>query len=147
MSWIGGTALKTNELRDVQGGFLASLNHQNRPPLSGILGMTDLLLETPLTDDQREYAGAARLCAENLLEILNLTLEYSALSGNQVRLDQTEFSILDTPRGGVSESAVKAQAKGLRLVSALDANLPEMAVGDPLHLRQLLWHLVANAVK
>ena len=144
---VGGTALKTNELRDVQGEFLASLNHEIRTPLSGILGMTDLLLETPLTDDQREYAGAARLCAENLLEILNVTLEYSALSGNQVRLEETEFSLLDTLRGVVSEFAAKAQSKGLRLVSAFDASLPEMAVGDPLRLRQILWHLVANAIK
>src|SRR6202044_3628214 len=96
MSEIGGIALKTDELRDVQGEFLASLNHEIRTPLSGILGMTDLLLETPLTEDQREYAGAARLCAENLLEILNVTLEYSALSGNQVRLEETEFSLVDT---------------------------------------------------
>jgi CheY-like chemotaxis protein len=147
MSWIGGTALKTNELRDVQGEFLASLNHEIRTPLSGILGMTDLLLETPLTEDQREYAGAARLCAENLLEILNVTLEYSALSANQVLLEESEFSLIDTLRGVVTEFAAKAQSKGLRLVGALDANLPEMAIGDPLHLRQILWHLVGNAVK
>jgi CheY-like chemotaxis protein len=147
MSWIGGTALKTNELRDVQGEFFTSLNHEIRTPLSGILGMTDLLLETPLTEDQREYAGAARLCAENLLEILNVTLEYSALSANQVRLEETEFSLLDTLRGIVSEFGVKAQSKGLRLVSAMDGSLPEMAIGDPLRLRQILWHLVGNAVK
>jgi CheY-like chemotaxis protein len=144
---IGGTALKTNELRDVQGEFLASLNHEIRTPLSGILGMTDLLLETHLTEDQREYAGAARLCAENLLEILNVTLEYSALSANQVRLEETEFSLLETLRGVVSEFAPKAQSKGVRLVSALDASLPETAFGDPLRLRQILWHLVGNAVK
>jgi CheY-like chemotaxis protein len=144
---MGGTALKTNELRDVQGEFLASLNHEIRTPLSGILGMTDLLLETHLTEDQREYAAATRLCAENLLEILNVTLEYSALSANQVRLEETEFSLLDTLRGVVSEFAPKAQSKGLRLVSALDASLPEMVFGDPLHLRQIVWHLVGNAVK
>jgi two-component system, sensor histidine kinase len=144
---LGGTALKTNELRDVQGEFLASLNHEIRTPLSGILGMTDLLLETSLTEDQRDYAGATRICAENLLEILNVTLEYSALSANQVRLEETEFSLLDTLRGVVSEFAAKAQSKGLRLVGVLDASLPEMAVGDPLRLRQVLWHLVGNAVK
>jgi two-component system, sensor histidine kinase len=147
MSWIGGTALKTNELRDVQGEFLASLNHEIRTPLSGILGMTDLLLETSLTDEQREYAGASRLCAENLLEILNVTLEYSALSAHQVRLEETEFSLLDTLRGAVGEFAAKAQSKGLRLIAALDSSLPEMAVGDPLRLRQILAHLVGNAVK
>ncbi len=131
----------------MQGEFLASLNHEIRTPLSGILGMTDLLLETPLTEDQREYAGAARLCAENLLEILNVTLEYSALSAHQVLLEETEFPLVDTLRGVLNEFAAKAQSKGLRLVDALDSSLPEMAVGDPLHLRQILWHLVGNAVK
>jgi two-component system, sensor histidine kinase and response regulator len=67
MSDIGGIPVKTDELQEVQGQFLASLNHEIRTPLSGILGMTDLLLETPLTDDQREYVGATRVCAENLL--------------------------------------------------------------------------------
>jgi CheY-like chemotaxis protein len=144
---IGGNALKTDELRDVQGQFLASLNHEIRTPLSGILGMTDLLLETLLTEDQREYVGATRLCAENLLEILNVTLEYSALSSNHVLLEETEFSLRDTLQGVLGEFATKAEAKGLRLVRSLDENLPEMVVGDPLRLRQVLWHLVGNGVK
>jgi len=139
--------LKTDELRDAQGQFLASLNHEIRTPLSGILGMTDLLLETPLSEDQREYVGATRLCAENLLEILNVTLEYSALSANHALLEETEFSLRDTLQGVVSEFAAKAEAKGLRLMCVLDSSLPEMVVGDPLRLRQILWHLVANGIK
>lgn len=139
--------MKTDNLREVQGQFLASLNHEIRTPLSGILGMTDLLLETPLTDDQREYVGAARLCAENLLEILNVTLEYSALSANQILLEETEFSVRDTIQGVLGEFAAKAEAKGLSLVQTLDASLPEMVVGDPLRLRQIVWHLVANGIK
>ena len=147
MCELGGIVLKTDDLREVQSQFLASLNHEIRTPLSGILGMTDLLLETPLSDDQREYVGATRLCAENLLEILNVTLEYSALSANRVLLEETEFSLRDTLEGVLGEFAAKAEAKGLRLVHALDASLPEMLVGDPLRLRQILWHLVANGVK
>jgi CheY-like chemotaxis protein len=147
MSQMGGIALKTDELREIQSQFLASLNHEIRTPLSGILGMTDLLFETTLTEDQREYVGATRLCAENLLEILNVTLEYSALSANQVRLEETEFSLRDTLQGVLGEFATKAEAKGLRLVRALDNSLPEMVVGDPLRLRQILWHLVGNGVK
>jgi CheY-like chemotaxis protein len=143
----GGIRLKTDDLRDVQGQFLASLNHEIRTPLSGILGMTDLLFETPLSDDQREYVGAARLCAENLLEILNVTLEYSALSGNQILLEENEFSLRDTIQGVLSEFAPKAEAKGLRLMGAFDASVPETVVGDPLRLRQILWHLLANGVK
>jgi len=144
---IGGNALKTDDLRDLQGQFLASLNHEIRTPLSGILGMTDLLLETLLTEDQREYVGATRLCAENLLEILNVTLEYSALSANRVLLEETEFSLRDTLHGVLGEFAAKAEAKGLRLIRSLDGSLPEMVVGDPQRLRQILWHLVANGVK
>jgi CheY-like chemotaxis protein len=147
MSETGGIALKTDELGEVQGQFLASLNHEIRTPLSGILGMTDLLLETPLTEDQREYVGATRVCAENLLEILNVTLEYSALSANRVLLEETEFSLRDTLHGVLGEFAAKAEAKGLRLVRTLDGSLPEMVVGDPQRLRQILWHLVANGVK
>lgn len=147
MSETGGIALKTDELGEVQGQFLASLNHEIRTPLSGILGMTDLLLETPLTEDQREYVGATRVCAENLLEILNVTLEYSALSANRVLLEETEFSLRDTLNGVLGEFAAKAEAKGLRLVRSLDGSLPEMVVGDPQRLRQILWHLVANGVK
>jgi two-component system, sensor histidine kinase len=139
--------LKTEELRDVQGQFLASLNHEIRTPLSGILGMTDLLFETPLTDDQREYVGAARLCAENLLEILNVTLEYSALSANHLSREETEFSLVDALQGVLGEFAAKAEAKRLHLVRKLDSNLPEMVVGDPVRLRQILSHLVGNGIK
>lgn len=139
--------MKSDDLREVQGQFLASLNHEIRTPLSGILGMTDLLLETRLTDDQREYVDAARVCAENLLEILNVTLEFSALSGNQVLLEETEFSIRDTLAGVAAEFAPKAQTKGLRVETALEATLPEMVVGDPVRLRQIVSHLVANGVK
>src|SRR5271166_1045691 len=147
MSSIRLIVLKTDELSEVKEQFLASLNHELRTPLSGILGMTDLLLETSLTEDQRDYAGATRVCAENLLEILNVTLEYSALSANQVRLEEVEFSVRDALQGVVNEFGAKAQAKGLRLTGVLDASLPEVAVGDPLRLRQILWHLVGNAVK
>jgi len=139
--------LKTDELSEVKEQFLASLNHELRTPLSGILGMTDLLLETSLTEEQKEYVGSARVCAENLLEILNVTLEFSALSGNQVQAEETEFSLRETLEGVMSEFAFKADAKGLRLIRKFDENLPYAVLADPLRLRQMLRHLVANAVK
>lgn len=147
MSDIGGIALKTDDLQEIQGQFLASLNHEIRTPLSGILGMTDLLLETGLTEDQREYVGATRVCAENLLEILNVTLEYSALAANEVRLEKTEFSLRDALLGVVGEFDGKAQHRGLHLIRTLDETLPEMVLGDPSRLRQILWHLIGNGIK
>ena len=139
--------LKNDELSELKGQFLASLNHEIRTPLSGILGMSDLLLETPLTEEQKEYVDATRLCAENLLEILNATLEYSALSANHIHLEEEEYPLLETLEGVVAQFAFKAKAKGLELRHSFDRNLPEAVIGDALRLRQLVWHLVANAVK
>jgi CheY-like chemotaxis protein len=136
-----------SELDHLKGMFLASLNHEIRTPLSGIIGMADLLLETTLDDEQREYVNAARLCAENLFEILNATLEYSSLEAGQFVLDDSEFSLREMLEAALGQHAVAAQAKGLRLISTLDAGLPETMLGDAPRVRQLLGHLIANAVK
>jgi CheY-like chemotaxis protein/anti-sigma regulatory factor (Ser/Thr protein kinase) len=138
---------KSDELNTIQRHFLASLNHEIRTPLSGILGMTDLLLETTLSGDQKEYVDAARQCAENLLEILNGALEFSALSANHVRVEENEFSLRETLEGVLAEFSSRAEAKGLRLIRNFDRSLPDAAIGDAVRLRQLLAHLVSNAVK
>ena len=138
---------KTDELSELKGHFLASLNHEIRTPLSGILGMADLLLETTLTEEQRDYVGATRLCAENLLEILNATLEFSALSANHIHLEETEFNLREMIEGVVAEYNFKAQSKGLRMRYTFDASVPDLMICDALRLRRLLWHLVGNAIK
>jgi len=138
---------KTDELSELKDHFLASLNHEIRTPLSGILGMADLLLETSLTDEQKDYVGATRLCAENLLEILNSTLEFSALSANHIQLEETEFAIREMIEGVAGEFHFRAESKGLKLRCTFDPALPDAVVGDALRLRRLLWHLVGNAVK
>jgi CheY-like chemotaxis protein len=135
------------ELDQLKGMFLASLNHEIRTPLSGILGMADLLLETNLDDEQKEYVNAARLCAENLFEMLNATLEYSALEAGQLSLDESEFSLTEMLDSSMNQHALKAQAKGLRVFSTLESSLPETLLGDAPRLRQLLGHLIANAIK
>src|SRR5579871_1216738 len=109
--------------------------------------MADLLLETPLSEEQQEYVGATRLCAENLLEILNATLEFSALAANHVQMEEEEYPLRQTLEGVVAQFAFKAQSKGLQLRHTFDNSLPEAVVGDALRLRQLAWHLVGNAVK
>lgn len=136
-----------NELDHLKGLFLASLNHEIRTPLSGIMGMADLLLETSLDDEQREYVNAARLCAESLFEILNATLQYSSLEAGQFHLDESEFSLKETLDSALTQHALRAQAKGLRLYSTLEAGLPETMLGDAPRLRELLGHLIANAIK
>lgn len=138
---------QTDDVSVIKRQFLASLNHEIRTPLSGILGMTDLLLETPLSADQKEYVDAARLCAENLLEILNGALEFTALSSNHVRAEETEFPLIETLNGVALEFMAKAEAKGLSLIRNIDPKLPEATIGDPVRLRQLLGNLIGNAIK
>lgn len=138
---------KDDSLSIIKRQFLASLNHEIRTPLSGILGMTDLLLETPLSAEQKEYVDSARVCAENLLQILNGALEYSALSSDHVSVEETEFPLRETLEGITAEFLPKAQSKGLKLVWTLDPKLPEAAIGDAVRLRQLLVNLLSNAIK
>ncbi len=136
-----------DELEQLKGTFLASLNHEIRTPLAGIIGMTDLLLESSLDEEQREYVNAARMCAENLFEILNATLEYTALEGGQFTLDDSEFSVREMLDAAIAHHLPKAQAKNLPLFLTLDPTLPETMLGDAPRLRELLAHLIGNAIK
>ncbi len=138
---------RSDELAVMKDQFLASLNHEIRTPLSGILGMTDLLLETRLDREQEEYIKATRLCAEALLEVLNAALEFSALSAGTLHLEEAEFHLHETLRSSVQEHANKAEAKGLRLACVLDESVPEVVVGDAHRIRQVLAHLISNGLK
>ena len=136
-----------NESSALKLQFLASLNHEIRTPLSGILGMSDLLLETALDEEQRDYVTAARQCAEGLFELLNDTLEYTSLASDCVQLDEAEFHLADTIRTAVNEYSGKAQSQGLELTYACSRDLPTTAVGDAYRVRQVLSLLLQHALK
>ena len=137
----------TDDLAALKEQFLASLNHEMRTPLSGILGMVDLLLETELTGDQRGYLDATRQCANRLLEIMNSALEFSALSAGHVTLEESEFSLTSMLDSALDELALKAHAKGLQFRKDFSAGLPEVIIGDARRLQQVLSLVTANAVK
>ena len=137
----------TDDVNLIKRQFLASLNHEIRTPLSGILGMTDLLLETQLNIDQKDYIDAVRVCAEHLLQILNGALEYSALAANHVTVEETEFPLREIFDGVIREFSPRAESKGLKLIRNFDPALPEATIGDAVRLRQLLVNLLSNAVK
>jgi signal transduction histidine kinase len=92
--------------------FLASLNHEIRTPLTGILGMADLLLETQLDQEQKQYLATLRLCAEDLLALLDKTLEFSSLSSGRLTLLQEEFNLPEALKSVVSAQSSKAWLKG-----------------------------------
>jgi CheY-like chemotaxis protein len=138
---------QSQEMDHLKGLFLASLTHEVRTPLSGVIGMADLLLETSLDEEQREYVNTARLCAESLFEILNAALQYASLEAGRFSLDESEFSLKEMLDATLGQHVVKAQAKGLRLFSRLEAGLPETMLGDAPQIRGLLGYLIGNAIK
>ena len=145
---FGGSLAETGDnLATLENQFLASLNHEIRTPLSGILGMTDLLLETRLDAEQQDYVATARNCAHDLLNILNATLEFSSLSAGNLHLEEAEFDAAEAVDSAIREFTPQAQAKGIQLVWRERPPSPELVLGDPMRFRRLLTCLIDNAVK
>jgi signal transduction histidine kinase/ActR/RegA family two-component response regulator len=148
-----GDALKTGEpaqgpeLTRLKSLFLTTLNHEIRTPLAGLIGMTDLLLETTLDEDQLDYASTARLCAEDLLRIMNATLQYAALEAGQLKVEISEFNVRDLAEAAVAQHASKARAKEVRIFSSLETGLPQTLLGDGQHINEILGYLLDNALK
>lgn len=134
-------------IRQVGDQFLASLNHDVRTPLSGILGMTDLLLETDLSQEQRDYVNTTRLCADNLLEMLNAALEFTALCTGELKLQESEFHLPAAVRDTVAEYVPKAESKGVEMSCEISDGVPECVIGDAVRLGELLSPLLNNACK
>ena len=135
------------ELSSLKLRFLASLNHEIRTPLSGILGMTDLLLETPLNEEQREWVGAARQCAESLHELLSVTLEYTSLTSGCVTLDEAEFALGDVLESAVQPFVPRAKEKSVELEHEFDRSVFRVVSGDAYRLRQICGLMLNNALR
>lgn len=141
------SVLQRDELDRLKGQFLASLNHEIRTPLSGVLGMTDLLLETELTAEQGEYVRAARECALHLLEVMNSVLAYSALQAGTYRFESAEFSPRELAQSIAEEAGTRAVLKGLKWELNVEDSVPLTVIGSARHLREAVWQIVQNALK
>ncbi len=127
--------------------FLATVSHEVRTPLNGVLGMTDLLAGTRLAEKQREYVDTARRSGEALLSILNDILDYSKGEAAKLELERLEFDLRPCLEAAADIVALRAREKGLELAVFVDERLPRRVIGDPARLAQVLLNLGANAVK
>jgi len=127
--------------------FMANMSHEIRTPMNGILGMTELLLGTALSDKQKRFAQAVYRSGEALLEIINDILDFSKIEAGRLELAPVDFSLRAVVEDTLELLAPRAHEKGLELSFREEPGMPALVHGDPLRLRQVLTNLVANAIK
>lgn len=127
--------------------FLANMSHEIRTPMNGVLGMTELLLATPLTDKQRHMTQTVRQSAASLLTIINDILDYSKIEAGKLQLERTDIDLSLLLDDAVKLFSEAARQKGLSLSVAIAPDIPTALRGDPTRLRQILLNLIGNSIK
>lgn len=127
--------------------FLATMSHEIRTPLNGVLGMTSLLEQSKLTEEQSEFVSIIGQCGENLLEVINDILDFTKLESKKVQFEHIPFDLHDLIEETFSLCAPHAASKRLELLYTIHPKIPKVLLGDPGRIRQLLLNLVGNGIK
>ena len=136
-----------DQANSARAAFLATVSHEIRTPINGVIGMTGLLLDTELTPAQWRYANTLRVSAEHLLQVINDILDYSKLDAAKLEFEQVPVRFQELVDSVLAITSPRAGVKGLKLKSKIDPHLPPGLIGDPGRLRQILVNLVGNAIK